>query len=112
VELIRNTTPPTHTLTEPLAVEVPAAAARGDASVRALPGRGDHEQRSAALTAPVEVSGREQRQQRRLEAQRLAAQDVPPREIARRFGVHPTTVARWLNAPDDSTEGSSDEHDD
>ncbi|UOQ56386.1 DUF2637 domain-containing protein [Leucobacter allii] len=57
---------------------------------------------------------RQGREANRREAARLAAQGLSYREIARRHGVHPTTVARWLNAPDSphqSPEGNDHEPD-
>jgi hypothetical protein len=51
------------------------------------------------------------REARIREATRLAGQGATNREIARRFGVHPTTVARWLNAPDPADERNDDEPD-
>lgn len=60
----------------------------------------------------------EERQRRREEAVRLDAENVPMREIARRLGVHPTTVSRWLHAPETATAApgaatkeEDDEHD-
>ncbi|MGN7862927.1 DUF2637 domain-containing protein [Microbacterium sp. 22303] len=42
----------------------------------------------------------------RRRAVELAAQKVPQRQIAEELGVHPTTVGRWLAAPDVHTEGA------
>lgn len=81
VELIRNTTPTTTTETAPPATEP-------SSSVAALP--------PSAASSSAEAS----RAQRRAQAARMAEQQVPQREIARQLGVHPTTIARWLNAPD------------
>lgn len=66
-------------------------------------GRDTPDQLEAAVPA-----GREARIR---EAARLARQGVTNREIARRFGVHPTTVTRWLNAPDPADERNDDEPD-
>ena len=112
VELIRNVTPrnaPTR-----LAIAAPSSTA-ADGVAGELPGVMRARVRQIPLVDTAASPGaprRGQRQQRREEARRLAEQDVPLREIASRFGVHPTTVSRWLNAPDRSSEGSSDEHDD
>lgn len=51
--------------------------------------------RPAASKAPAS------RESARQEALGLAGGGMPPAAIARRLGVHRTTVARWLDAPDD-----------
>jgi len=111
VELIRNATPPTHAAKEPVVAPAAGALPGGRAMVRELTERARTDGPNAEAASPA-VSGAEQRKQRRLEAKRLVEQNTPLREVAQHFGVHPTTVTRWLNAPDDSTEGSNDEHDD
>lgn len=115
VELIRNTTPtpPTHAAVPEEAaaalVELTAVGAAAGRSVPALPSRATTVGHGPDAGG---VSARELRERRRREAARLAAEKVPVREIADRFEVHPTTVARWLNAPDSATpERSDDEHD-
>ena len=40
----------------------------------------------------------EQLEAKRAEARQMAAQNLGVREIARRLGVGPATVSRWLNA--------------
>lgn len=44
-------------------------------------------------------------QEARAQAARLAADGVSQRQIATQLGVHPTTIGRWLAAPDEDTEG-------
>ncbi|MFD1861047.1 DUF2637 domain-containing protein [Aeromicrobium camelliae] len=75
----------------------------------------DHDAREASelRSAPSRGTNSRSRQERdanRREAARLAGQGLSYREIARRRGVHPTTVARWLNAPDPADERNDDEH--
>lgn len=121
VELIRNAAPrhddgaapdlpsvlvTAHRVPEPTP---PALEAGTDPDGPAQQDEDDHEDTAGQLEAAGPVPAG--RQERIREAARLAAQDVPNREIARRFGVHPTTVARWLNAPDLSHERNDDEPD-
>lgn len=119
VELIRNAAagvPGQLAAPEQAAGPVPefGAARRGAPAGRALAALPAH---STAARGRADVHGgrvpaRELRERRRAEAGRLAAENMPVREIAGRFGVHPTTVARWLNAPESATpERSDDEHD-
>lgn len=74
----------------------------------------DTHEASELMSAPSPGKNSRSRQERdanRHEAARLAEQGLSYREIARRRGVHPTTVARWLNAPDPSHERNDDEPD-
>ena len=120
VELLRNTTtrPPTqglgHSPRTSAAVLVPPALTQAH--------DGDLEAGSdAAPTQPdsavedtsdgPETGGGLTREQRQQEAARLAGQQVTNREIARRLGVHPTTISRWLAAPGQPRERSHDDHD-
>lgn len=106
VELIRNTTPTTTT---------PDPQQREPAPVRlsAMSVEPDHVEQStseiAAEPTPVEAaedaepSSRRSRQEQRALAVALAAdptQELSFRQIADRVGVHPTTVGRWVSAPD------------
>ncbi len=111
VELIRNASPRPARSTEPhpAPVLVPALPAATSRSAQLTTGRtrtlsaGDNDRQGASDPA---VSGREARERRRAEAARMAAEKVPLRQIARHFGVHPTTVSRWLDAPEKSTHAS------
>lgn len=47
------------------------------------------------------------REDARSRALALGAEGVSKRQIARELGVHPTTVGRWLNAPDRRQDGDS-----
>lgn len=47
------------------------------------------------------------REDARSRALALSANGVSKRQIARELGVHPTTVGRWLNAPDRRQDGDS-----
>lgn len=119
VELIRNAAPrhDEGRAQDPRSVVVtahrvpapPALEADTDPDDAAEQGADAREDMAGRLVAAVPVPAG--RQERIREAARLAAQHVPNREIARRFGVHPTTVARWLNAPDPSHERNDDESD-
>ena len=110
VELIRNASPRPARSTEPhpapaLVPALPAASRSAQLTTdrtRTL-SAADADQQAAPGVA---VSGREVREQRRAEAARMAAEKVPLRQIARHFGVHPTTVSRWLDAPEKSTHAS------
>ncbi|MFV0533270.1 MAG: DUF2637 domain-containing protein [Cumulibacter sp.] len=110
VELIRNASPRPARSTEPhpapaLVPALPAASG----SAQLTTGRtrtlsaGDNDRQAAPDAGG---SGREVRERRRAEAARMAAEKVPLRQIARYFGVHPTTVSRWLDAPEKSTHAS------
>nr|WP_194309261.1 DUF2637 domain-containing protein [Flaviflexus huanghaiensis] len=108
VELTRNETPhqapETRTLIEhsaPANLDEPAAA-----SVLAVPaaeraGRTDAESstHASARTTKRSSLGRER-------AVALASEGVSRRQIAAELGVHPTTVGRWLSAPDRGENGA------
>lgn len=85
VELTRNSTPATHT-SEPTPEPVPAA-------VPVSP-------RAASISESVS------RDDARARALMMRADGVSKRQIATELGVHPTTVGRWLNAPDRQQDGA------
>lgn len=112
VELIRNAGPRHHDQDQqeqppsPVAVTARRVPDRTPPALDAGPAQ-DHDTREASelKSAPSRGTNSRSRQERdanRREAARLAGQGLSYREIARRRGVHPTTVARWLNAPDPS----------
>lgn len=104
-ELIRNAAPRTSRSPHPeAALEVLPATGALPEIITGAPNSGSD------VVGPRAVTGSSGRQRRREEAARLAAEKVPKREIARRLGVHPTTVARWLTTPEVSKE-DADEHD-
>jgi len=107
VELIRNANPRTTGSTDPEPAPVvvhTAASSRPLAQITTGDDTIDVAKRKPAPGGGG--SGRELRQQRRVEAARMAAENVPLRQIARHFGVHPTTISRWLDVPEVSTPAS------
>ncbi|MDJ1372591.1 DUF2637 domain-containing protein [Gulosibacter molinativorax] len=121
VELTRNTTP-TPTIREsarplPLAEETTTVmevdAPHRSEQVAALePPETTSPTRSKPSTAvrPLTARGRNgQRGEARVRALALDAEGVSKRQIAAHLGVHPTTIGRWLNAPDRQQDG--DPHD-
>ncbi len=121
VELTRNTAP-SPTIQEPsirpLAIDETAIATEVDAPHRseqdAIP-----EPQEMTVVARPELSVAErsltargrggQQGDARARALALSAEGVSKRQIAARLGVHPTTVGRWVNAPDWQQDG--DPHD-
>ena len=114
VELIRNAAPrPSRRHPEPARGLLPLAAPSAPPAISQRRANADGKSRTGQG-----ASGRARREQRRREAARMAAEKVPMRDIATHFGVHPTTVSRWLDVPDLSTaaadasmEEEDDEHD-
>ncbi|MEB4613764.1 helix-turn-helix domain-containing protein [Leucobacter sp. M11] len=47
------------------------------------------------------------REDARSRALAMSAEGISKRQIASELGVHPTTVGRWLNAPDRRQDGDS-----
>lgn len=100
VELTRNTTPtatgaatdhPDEGSSEPPAEPVPAEHGLDS---------------SGAAATRRRVSGSANRQQAQQRALEMYAEDVSMRQIAAELGVHPTTVSRWVNAPDRRQDGA------
>lgn len=118
VELLRNTTP--HQQTQgsrrspgPDATPVLLSTAPGprdDGEARRI-APAQQEEAAESPSGVVGVLGELTRDQRQQEAARLAAKQVTNREIAKRLGVHPTTISRWLHAPGHPQERSHDDHD-
>lgn len=113
VELTRNTTPtPTgRELTPPLlaadeTTTVTAVDAPDGSEQDAVPEPRDT---TAVARSVATGGGRGQRGDARVRAIALDAEGVSKRQIAAQIGVHPTTVGRWLNAPDRQQDG--DPHD-
>lgn len=89
VELLRN-------------ADIPAAGAAVVAVPRATAQRVDPEELLATVErGPRARAGGEVRAR----AGELAASGVSQRQIAAELGVHPTTIGRWLSAPDHPAEG-------
>lgn len=121
VELTRNTTP-TPTVREPsiqpltsdqastaTAVDTPPQSEQ-DAGLE--PPEATVAARPETITAgrPVAARGGSGRKEdARVRAIALDAEGVSKRQIAAQLGVHPTTVGRWVNAPDRQQDG--DPHD-
>ncbi|MEX3510665.1 DUF2637 domain-containing protein [Kocuria carniphila] len=110
VELIRNTepahpqpgpdvVPEARALPAPASSQAPALAGLPGPEAEAAGPVPDSEEASAGVD--VAVLGREEKI---AQAVAWAADEVPQREIARRLSVHPTTVGRWLSAPERSQE--------
>ena len=57
-------------------------------------------------TAPPRRERARGDQETRERAARFAADGVSQRQIATQLGVHPTTIGRWLAAPDEDKEGA------
>lgn len=109
VELTRNETPhqahETRTLIEhstPANLDEPAAASVLDIPAAAEGAGSSASERSAPASARAtkrSAVGRER-------AVALASAGVSKRQIATELGVHPTTVGRWLSAPDRGENGA------
>ncbi|MGP5009217.1 DUF2637 domain-containing protein [Brachybacterium tyrofermentans] len=113
VELTRNTTP-TPTIREstpPLLVaDETTTATSVDAPHRSEQDAAPEPRDTTAVARPVATGGgRGQRGDARVRAIALDAEGVSKRQIAAQLGVHPTTVGRWVNAPDRQQDG--DPHD-
>lgn len=114
VELTRNTTTPTPTGRE---VAPPLLVADETTTITPVDAPDAFEQDAVpeprdttAVARPVATGGgRGQRRDARVRAIALDAEGVSKRQIAAQLGVHPTTVGRWLNAPDRQQDG--DPHD-
>lgn len=108
VELIRNTTPTAATSHQHHAIDAPLGITEINQQ-RELAGPGpeiettpDHET-TARVSSEAEPATKQARQQQRALAIALAtdpAQQLSFRQIADRVGVHPTTVGRWVSAPE------------
>lgn len=108
VELTRNTTPTTtrEPSIGPRVAENPAAVAPTDdphrSVQRAVPE--SSETNTVPRAAAARGGGGRQREVR-ARALVLDAEGVSKRQIAAQLGVHPTTVGRWVNAPDRQQDG-------
>lgn len=109
VELTRNEAPhqdpETRTLIEhstPTNLDEPALA-----SVLAAPSAKRAGRTDAEASAPASARVRKQGSVGRERAVTLASEGVSRRQIAAELGVHPTTVGRWLSAPDRGENGAS-----
>ena len=89
VELTRNAAPP-HTNHMPTA----------------RPGEHPTVTPARKRTAPPRRERARGDQETRERAARFAADGVSQRQIATQLGVHPTTIGRWLAAPDEDKEGA------
>lgn len=108
VELTRNETPhqahETRTLIEhstPANLNEPAAA-----SVLAVPAAERAGSNAAEGSAPASARITKRSAMGRERAVALASAGVSRRQIAAELGVHPTTVGRWLSAPDRGENGA------
>lgn len=129
VELIRHTphpqpASPAHEEEPPASSRLPSTAVipaeptppelhshPGEDTTVALPGTGGGDEPTGGdAVAPVRDLSREERRRQAIE---LAATDasLSNREIARRVGAHPTTIGRWLAAPDPSETEERNDHD-
>ncbi len=115
VELTRNSTPIPTADASPQAVlgstGDPAPEPRPSTTPAARPDSPEATA-SAAASMPHAVRSRSataSREDARVRALTMHADGVSKRQIATELGVHPTTVGRWLNAPDRQQDG--DPHD-
>jgi hypothetical protein len=109
VELTRNTTP-TPTVREPslrpLAFAETATGSTSKDPDRSAQDAVPEPPETTAVARPVATRGGSgQHSDARARALALDAEGVSKRQIAAQFGVHPTTVGRWLNAPDRQQDG-------
>lgn len=117
VELTRNTTPiPTvrEPSIRPLASDQATTATEVDATHQSAQDAVLKPPETTAATRPkpntaarpLTVRGRNAQQgEARVRALALDAEGVSKRQIAAQLGVHPTTVGRWVNAPDRREDG-------
>lgn len=111
VELTRNSTPATHTPELTLqAVPESIDQASADHQLVTAPAK-QMPPESLPVAAPassrvVKGSDAASRDDARARALMMRADGVSKRQIATELGVHPTTVGRWLNAPDRQQDGA------
>lgn len=108
VELTRNETPHQTPETRRL-IEHSAPANLNEpapASVLAVPAADRAGSTAAEDSAPASARPRRQGIVGRERAVALASEGVSRRQIAEELGVHPTTVGRWLSAPDRGENGA------
>lgn len=108
VELTRNEAPhrasalPTpNGRSAPSRLDEPAAA-----SAPVLSAARNSSNTGAGSSAPASPRAKTKGSAGRERAVALAAEGVAKRQIARELGVHPTTVGRWLSAPDHRENGA------
>lgn len=118
VELTRNATPPGEPFRVDPSSDGASCTAEIESSPDAEPGPSPEPRgiptappTPAATDRPAEEASagsprRGDREQARARALALHAQGVPKRQIAAEEGVHPTTVGRWLNAPERQQDGA------
>lgn len=115
VELTRNSTPPVHPNTSPHVVLGSTGAPTPEARPTVTPAtRPETRVVTTNVASPAPHAGRNgsratSREKARVRALTMHAVGVSKRQIATELGVHPTTVGRWLNAPDRRQDG--DPHD-
>lgn len=115
VELIRNTEPahpqPDHD-SPPKPHALPAPASPPAPAITSLPSSEDDaspEQAADDEAAPAVAAASWGREEKIAHAVAWTADEVPQREIARRLSVHPTTVGRWLSAPERAEETAKEQ---
>lgn len=115
VELLRNTSPRPADLSADTGTGAADVAVEDEPSVTS-PVAVESAARAITSRPPRALEAARSREERRVLARELAAQQDPKlslREISRRIGVHPTTVGRWLSAPDgQATEERTDDEPD
>lgn len=106
VELTRNATPPAQVRGDRIACAAssPRSVERAQPVPAAVPPLASAPGSRAAIGSARRREGG--RQEARARALELHAEGVPNRQIAAELQVHPTTVGRWLNAPELQQDGA------